>query len=86
MEEARKAWEKCPDENAPGWTGIGCIELMSYIKGEIDMDETIRLWARNTRAYAKRQLTWFKREKDIHWFAPREYDKAVTFVEQWLAD
>ena len=86
VEEARKAWENCPDENAPGWTGIGCIELMRYIKGEIDMDETVRLWAKNTRAYAKRQLTWFKREKDIYWFAPQEYDKAVTFVEQWLAD
>ncbi|ACS80466.1 tRNA (adenosine(37)-N6)-dimethylallyltransferase MiaA [Maridesulfovibrio salexigens] len=86
VEEARKAWENCPDENAPGWTGIGCIELMRYIKGEIDLDETIRLWAKNTRAYAKRQLTWFKREKDIHWFAPHEYDKAVTFVGQWLAD
>ncbi|WP_421902477.1 tRNA (adenosine(37)-N6)-dimethylallyltransferase MiaA [Maridesulfovibrio sp.] len=86
VEEARKAWEKCHDENAPGWTGIGCIELMRYIKGEIDMDETIRLWAKNTRAYAKRQLTWFKREKDIQWFAPDEHDKAVKFVEQWLAD
>ena len=86
VEEARKAWEKCPDENAPGWTGIGCIELMRFIKGEIDMDETIRLWAKNTRAYAKRQLTWFKREQDIHWFAPDEHDKAVNFVEQWLAD
>ncbi|NDV28224.1 tRNA (adenosine(37)-N6)-dimethylallyltransferase MiaA [Desulfovibrio sp. JC010] len=86
VEEARRAWEKCPDENAPGWTGIGCIELMRFIKGEIDMDETVRLWAKNTRAYAKRQLTWFKREQDIHWFAPEEHDKAVNFVEQWLAD
>ncbi|NDV21827.1 tRNA (adenosine(37)-N6)-dimethylallyltransferase MiaA [Desulfovibrio sp. JC022] len=86
VDEARRAWERCPDENAPGWTGIGCIELMRFIKGEIDMDETVRLWAKNTRAYAKRQLTWFKREQDIHWFAPDEHDKAVEYVAQWLAD
>lgn len=86
VEEARKAWEICPDEKAPGWTGIGCSELLRYIKGEIDMEETKRLWAKNTRAYAKRQLTWFKREKDIHWFAPEDHAKAVEYVEQWLAD
>ncbi len=86
VEEARRAWEICPDENAPGWTGIGCNELLRHIRGEIDMDETRRLWARNTRAYAKRQLTWFKREKDIHWFAPEDHEKAVEFVGQWLAD
>lgn len=86
VEEARRAWAKCPDEKAPGWTGIGCSELLQYIKGEIDMDETKRLWAKNTRAYAKRQLTWFNREKDINWFAPHEYESAVRFTEQWLAD
>lgn len=86
IDEARRAWKKCPDENAPGWTGIGCIELMHFIKGDIDLDETVRLWAKNTRAYAKRQLTWFKREQDIHWFESNESGDAVKFVEQWLAD
>ena len=86
VEEARKAWENCPDENAPGWTGIGCVELLKYIKGEISFEEARLLWAKNTRAYAKRQLTWFKREKNIKWFAPEEYKQAVNFTEQWLAD
>lgn len=86
VEEARRAWQNCPDENAPGWTGIGCNELLRFIKGEIDMEETKRLWAKNTRAYAKRQLTWFKREKDINWFAPDEYEKAVAFTKAWLAE
>lgn len=86
VEEARRAWEICPDGNAPGWTGIGCSELLRFIRGEIDMEETVRLWAGNTRAYAKRQLTWFKKEKDIHWFAPEDHEKAVPFVERWLAD
>ncbi|WP_432736798.1 tRNA (adenosine(37)-N6)-dimethylallyltransferase MiaA [Maridesulfovibrio sp. FT414] len=86
VEEARRAWEICPDDSAPGWTGIGCSELLRYIKGEISMDETRHLWLKNTRAYAKRQLTWFKRETDINWFAPGEHAEAVRIVEQWLAD
>ncbi|WP_320170174.1 tRNA (adenosine(37)-N6)-dimethylallyltransferase MiaA [Maridesulfovibrio sp.] len=86
VDEARSAWEKCPDERAPGWSGIGCSELLSFIRGGADMEETVRAWAGNTRAYAKRQLTWFKREKDINWFAPDEHRAAVDFVRRWLAD
>ncbi|OEU70679.1 MAG: tRNA (adenosine(37)-N6)-dimethylallyltransferase MiaA [Desulfovibrio sp. S3730MH75] len=85
IDEARRAWEICPDESAPGWTGIGCSELLSFIKGDIDIDEAKLLWAKNTRAYAKRQLTWFNREKDIHWFSPDEPSKTVEFAARWLA-
>ncbi|WP_031479001.1 tRNA (adenosine(37)-N6)-dimethylallyltransferase MiaA [Maridesulfovibrio frigidus] len=85
IDEARRAWEICPDESAPGWTGIGCSELLSFIKGDIDIDEAKLIWAKNTRAYAKRQLTWFNREKDIHWFSPDEPSKTVEFAASWLA-
>ncbi|MBI9110483.1 tRNA (adenosine(37)-N6)-dimethylallyltransferase MiaA [Maridesulfovibrio ferrireducens] len=85
IDEARRAWDICPDESAPGWTGIGCSELLAFIKGDIDIDEAKLLWAKNTRAYAKRQLTWFNREKDIHWFSPDEPSKIVEFAAAWLA-
>ncbi|WP_291327858.1 tRNA (adenosine(37)-N6)-dimethylallyltransferase MiaA [Desulfovibrio sp. UCD-KL4C] len=84
--EARRAWEICPDENGPGWTGIGCSELLAFIKGDIDLDEARLLWAKNTRAYAKRQLTWFNREKDINWFSPDDSGKIVEFAAAWLAE
>lgn len=64
LDEARHAWEKCPDAHAPGWTGIGCAEILSFLQGKISMDECRRLWHANTRAYAKRQLTWFKARKE----------------------
>ncbi len=46
---------------------IGYKELASYISGEISLDEAIRLTKRNTRRYAKRQFSWFKKEEGIRW-------------------
>lgn len=86
LEEARRAYEKCPDPTAPGWTGIGCAELLAYIRGEMTLEETRQKWIRNTRAYAKRQMTWFKKEKDIEWFAPGDNEAVTRRVEQWLAE
>lgn len=70
LEEARRALARCPDRTAPGWTGIGCAELGAHLAGEMDLDAACGLWFRNTRAYAKRQMTWFKRDASIRWFTP----------------
>jgi len=47
--------------------GIGYKELSAWMRGEIGREEAIELWKRRTRNYAKRQETWFRREKDVHW-------------------
>ena len=62
IEEAQKAHERCPDPAAPGWSGIGCAELLKYLTGQTDLETCKTLWLQNTRAYAKRQRTWFKRD------------------------
>jgi tRNA dimethylallyltransferase len=84
LDEIRAAWERCPDRDAPGWSGIGCAELLAHHLGEMTLDEARDLWFRNTRAYAKRQMTWFKRDKAIRWFRPGEADamarEAVRFM------
>ncbi len=67
LDEARNAMGICDNPRAPGWSGIGCAELYSYIKGAVSLDECKRLWLHNTRQYAKRQLTWFRREPNLHW-------------------
>lgn len=72
LEEAREALKKCPDISAPGWSGIGCIELANYLLGKISLEECRALWNKNTRAYAKRQWTWFKTDHQIRWFRPEE--------------
>lgn len=65
VEEARNAYMRCPDPAAPGWSGIGCSELFRFITGQTDMETCRNTWLHNTRAYAKRQITWFKREKTM---------------------
>lgn len=47
--------------------GLGYKEIFAYLRGEISLDEAIYIIKRDTRHFAKRQLTWFKREKDVIW-------------------
>jgi len=65
MEEAETIVSKRPDRTA--LQAIGYKELAMYLNKEIDKAETVRLIKRNTRRYAKRQFTWFKKEEDIIW-------------------
>lgn len=49
---------------------VGYKELFDFFDGRITRDEAVELIKRNSRRYAKRQLTWFRRDTDIHWFTP----------------
>ena len=51
---------------------LGCKELIGFLEGEYSLDEARRLIKRNTRRYAKRQLTWFKKEPRIEWITVNE--------------
>lgn len=82
--EARAALARCPDRTAPGWTGIGCAELGAHLAGELDLDQACDLWLRNTRAYAKRQMTWFKRDAGIRWFEPGQEEALVASAQVFL--
>lgn len=52
---------------------VGYKEMFAYLDGEYDLDRAIELIQRNTRHYAKKQLSWFKRYGDVQWFSP--YDR-----------
>ena len=54
--------------------GLGYAELLHYLGGDYPLEEAVRLIKRNTRHFAKRQLTWFRREKDVIWLNRRDYD------------
>ncbi len=82
--EAQNALLRCPDRNAPAWNGIGCMELGAYLCGEMDMQECVRLWTANTRAYAKRQWTWFRADKRILWHRPGEFDELERLAFRFL--
>ncbi len=85
LAEAKTAFDTCPEPDAPGWTGIGCAELLAFLRDEMTLDEARIKWIKNTRAYAKRQITWFRKETDIHWFAPGENEAVADLAGQWLA-
>ena len=54
--------------------GIGYKEVLDYLRGFTTKDEMIRIIKRDTRRYAKRQLTWFRRERDVIWIEKPSYD------------
>lgn len=59
---------------------VGYRELFDYIEGKINLNEAIDLIKRNTRRYAKRQLTWWGRDNEIRWFHPEEIDEIAEYV------
>ena len=65
---------------------IGYRHLIAYLKGELPFDEAIRLMKRDTRRYAKRQLSWFRREEDVHWFRPEEKEKILALCRKFLEE
>ncbi len=69
VEEARRIYDLYGETVA--LKAIGYKELVDYFKGGITLDEAVRLIKRNTRRFAKRQMTWFKRDERIEWFDVR---------------
>jgi tRNA dimethylallyltransferase len=59
---------------------VGYSELFDYFNGKIDLEEAIRLIKRNTRHYAKRQMTWFNKDLEIKWFTPNQLDEIKNYA------
>ena len=69
LEEVSRLNSSGLSENAKPFNFIGYRELRSHLRGEITLDAARSAIQQGTRQYAKRQLTWFRREKDVHWLA-----------------
>ena len=63
------------DRSATSMQGLGYREMIGYLDGEYDLDRAVYLIKRNTRHFAKRQLTWFRREKDVRWIDKKLYGR-----------
>ena len=69
--------------------GLGYRELYDYLEGKYPLEEALRLIKRNTRHFAKRQLTWFKRERDVIWVNKDDYkdnDELVSYMCEIIHD
>ena len=54
--------------------GLGYKEILDYLNGSCTLEEAVYILKRDTRHFAKRQLTWFRRERDVIWIDKNEYD------------
>ena len=73
-------------ENAKPFDFIGYRELRSHLRGGLSLDAALSAIQQGTRQYAKRQLTWFRREKDVHWFAGFGDNQGIqSAARDWLS-
>lgn len=63
---------------------VGYTEIFDFMNGVHDWNETVRLLKRNSRRYAKRQLTWFRKDPDFAWFHPNDFDLILSHVHKQM--
>ncbi|MBQ9603444.1 MAG: tRNA (adenosine(37)-N6)-dimethylallyltransferase MiaA [Paludibacteraceae bacterium] len=82
LEEAKAVY---PKRALNSLQTVGYKELFAYLDGEYDLDRAIELIQQNSRHYAKRQLTWFRRDNEIHWLnANDDYEKNSDSIDGLL--
>lgn len=64
---------------------VGYKELFDYLENKTTLDGAVDLVKRNSRRYAKRQLTWFRRDKEIQWFSPDDENGIIQFIENYFS-
>ena len=80
VEEVKKLKEMGYHREMVSMQGLGYKEILDYLDGKITLAEAIYIIKRETRHFAKRQLTWFRREKDVIWFDRREFHQNETEI------
>ena len=90
LEEVRALKDRGIARESVSMQGLGYKELLAYLDGEISLDEAIRIIKRDTRHFAKRQLTWFRRERDVIWIdrqkTGQEEKKIVDYMLNILTE
>ncbi len=80
LDETRKLMET-HSPNCPPFKSLGYKETVMFLENKIkDWDETVILIKQHSRNFAKRQLSWFRQEKGIHWFNPGQLSEIETFI------
>lgn len=82
LEENRELLDSTGDIHSNPLRTIGYREPMAHLRGEIGYEDMVRLLKRNSRRYAKRQLTWFRRRDEYHWIDVEQTQDAVEAVSQ----
>jgi tRNA dimethylallyltransferase len=78
LEEAKELF---PHRNLIALQTVGYKELFEFLEGKVSLDKAVDLIKQNTRNYAKRQLTWFNKEKGMNWFSPDQWQAIISFAK-----
>lgn len=88
--EVRELWERGFDRRMVSMQGLGYKEVLDYLEGRCDLEEAVYRIKRDTRHFAKRQLTWFRRERDVLWVDKQEFgydnDRILAYMRELLAE
>lgn len=76
VEEARKVY---PMRHLNSLNTVGYKELFTWMDGTMDYDTAVARIQKNTRVYAKKQLTWYAKDPSVQWFLPTDYDKILSY-------
>lgn len=79
LEEARRVY---PHRHLKTLETVGYTELFGYLDGKVSLSEAVGLIKRNTRRFAKRQITWLKRDPQVHWVRPEEFHLIPAIIEE----
>ncbi len=83
LDEARSMY---PFRTLNSLNTVGYKELFAFFDGTCTLDEAVDLIKRNSRKYARKQLTWFRRDQEINWFEPTQIHDIIAFTKQKLKE
>ncbi len=83
IEEVEELLKYYPKDSKP-FHSIGYREIIQHLSGKIDSNQMVNLIQQRTRRYAKRQLTWFKKESNIEWFQPSKVSRVLDRIKVFL--
>ena len=81
IDEVKSLLDQGYTEELLSMKAIGYKEIFPYLKGEMSLEEALHILKRDTRHFAKRQLTWFRKDQRIRWFEVENYDTRVDMAE-----
>jgi tRNA dimethylallyltransferase len=84
LAEARRLMDRGIDPRLPSMSAHGYVHWMAHLRGEIDRPRALALTVRDTKAYSRRQMTWFRRDTEVRWCDPVTVDP-VAFTTAALA-
>jgi tRNA dimethylallyltransferase len=84
VEEVRGLLERGVPENAPPFRALGYSHVLKLLRGEIGREEAVALTKTDTRHYAKRQMTWFRKMDGVAWFSPDDSPALEEYVQNHL--